>query len=75
MRRLLRTGVDKLLLRQRGEELQRICDEILAKEPQKGRQNGLAKDGLKESGWLACLLPVYVKQETAGLLKSSARLP
>jgi len=66
VRSLASKGVDKLLLRQRGEELQRICDEILAKEPQKGRQNGLAKDGLKESGWLACLfvvaltLPYYV---------------
>ena len=59
-------GVDQLLLRQRGEELQRICDEILAqrtsgKGPSRKNQkdyrlprNGSAQN---ESGWLlACLL-------------------
>eukprot|EP00435_Cladocopium_sp_Y103_P064568 s6_g26.t1 len=63
-------GVDQLLLRQRGEELQRICDEILAKRPtgingqpshkshkgHKDQRNGSAQ---KESGWLlACLFVV-----------------
>ena len=64
----LESGVDQLLLRQRGEELQRICDEILAQRPSaingqpshksqkghRGQRNGSAQ---KESGWLlACLL-------------------
>ena len=64
----LESGVDQVLLRQRGEELQRICDEILAQRPSaingqpshksqkghRGQRNGSAQ---KESGWLlACLL-------------------